>query len=144
LKGFNSRLDEIQAAALRVKLQHLDELNERRRQVAGHYLRNLPEGADLVLPFVPTSATPVWHLFVVRHPARDKLQAHLSASGIGTLIHYPVPPYLQKAYSSDSYAASSFPLSTSMAHTVLSLPMSPYLRETEIEYVCSQIQSFND
>ncbi len=134
-KGYNSRLDELQAAFLRVKLRKLDEWNERRRVVAGRYLAGL-EGADgLTLPVVPAWAEPAWHLFVVRHPKRDALQQALTEAGIGTLIHYPVPPHLSGAYADAKWAAGAFPVAEASANTVLSLPMGPHLREGQADLV---------
>ncbi len=143
VKGFNSRLDELQAALLRVKLRRLDEWNERRQRAAKYYLQILEGVPDLKLPFVPDWADPVWHLFVVRHPRRDALQEHLAKMGVGTLIHYPVPPHLQKAYRELGYSPGSFQVSERMAEEVLSLPMGPHLSESEQEFVAAQLSSFN-
>ena len=107
--GYNSRLDELQAAFLRVKLARLDDWNERRRNAAGQYIRDLSHLPDMVLPYSPEWADPVWHLFVVRHPRRDHLQQTLAEEGIGTMIHYPIPPHLQPAYPVKWYAGD-FPL----------------------------------
>jgi len=126
LKGFNSRLDPIQAAVLSVKLKVLDEWNARRTAIATCYseaLRNLP----LMLPIVPGWAEPVWHLYVVQHPKRDMLQKALDKVGITTLIHYPIPPHLQRAYISDGYKKGQFPSAERMAQNVLSLPIGPQL-----------------
>ena len=98
LPGLNSRLDSLQAGVLRIKLQHLDEWNERRRAVAELYVRRLDDIEGLVLPVAPDWAEPVWHLFVVRHPQRDALQERLSDAGVDTMIHYPIPPHLTGAY----------------------------------------------
>jgi dTDP-4-amino-4,6-dideoxygalactose transaminase len=125
--GFNSRLDELQAALLRVKLARLDEWNARRRQVAGEYLAALAEGSGLVLPVVPEWAEPAWHLFVVRHAARKELQAKLAEAGIGTLIHYPTPPHLQAAYAGVARPEWRLPLAERLAKEVLSLPIGPHL-----------------
>lgn len=125
--GFNSRLDELQAALLRVKLTRLDEWNERRRQVAAQYLQGLSAQQDLVLPYVPQWAEPVWHLFVVRHPRRDALQKELNEAAVGTMIHYPIPPHLQTAYSDMDWNEGDFSISERMAKEVLSLPMGPHL-----------------
>ena len=108
VKGFNSRLDEMQAAFLRVKLLKLTEWNTRRKQIAAYYQENL-DATDLVLPFVPEWADPVWHLFVVRTNNRDQLQQHLNDSNIGTVIHYPIPPHLQSAYKELNYNKGCFP-----------------------------------
>ncbi len=128
LPGFNSRLDELQAALLRVKLRRLDEWNERRRQVAEWYFAHLPDSfPGLVLPVVPNWAEPCWHLFVVRSAQRDRLQARLTAEGISTLIHYPTPPHLQEAYVELGCTLGSLPLAESLAREVLSLPIGPHL-----------------
>ncbi|PYS46231.1 MAG: erythromycin biosynthesis sensory transduction protein eryC1 [Acidobacteria bacterium] len=142
LKGFNSRLDELQAALLRVKLSKLDQWNERRKQVAKQYLESLTELEDLVLPFVPEYADPIWHLFVISYGNRDRLQKHLTDQGIGTLIHYPVPPHLQEAYLELGYRAGAFPLSEKIARRVLSIPMGPHLSEDEANQVIEQLHSF--
>lgn len=142
VKGYNSRLDELQAALLRVNLTKLDEWNERRRQAAHFYIQAIGETMDLQLPFVPEEMEPVWHLFVVQHPRRDELQKHLTASGVGTLIHYPLPPHLQKAYADLNFAHGAFPLSERIAEEVLSLPMGPHLSSDEAGYVTSQLSSF--
>lgn len=127
--GFNSRLDELQAALLRVKLRHLDEWNERRAKVAARYLRALDGIPGLTLPSVPAWADPVWHLFVVRSARRAALQAALSAKQIGTLIHYPVPPHRQAAYASLGIPAGAHPIAERLAEEVLSIPMGPHLDE---------------
>jgi dTDP-4-amino-4,6-dideoxygalactose transaminase len=127
VKGYNSRLDELQAAFLRVKLKKLDEWNERRALVARIYLEKLNEADGLQLPFVPAWAEPVWHLFVIRHSQRDRLQEQLTTAGIGTMIHYPVPPHLSGAYANDGWSRGAFPLAENLAASVLSLPMGPHL-----------------
>lgn len=142
VKGFNSRLDELQAALLNVKLRRLDEMNERRRRIADYYLLTLKDILDLVRPYVPESMQPVWHLFVIRHPNRDKLQKYLSTTGIGTLIHYPVPPYLQAAYAGERYSPTSYQLTTKMTDEILSIPIGPYLSMEEAEYVASRMLDF--
>jgi dTDP-4-amino-4,6-dideoxygalactose transaminase len=142
-KGINSRLDELQAAFLRVKLARLDEWNDRRKQIAAEYLRALTGVQDLTLPHVPDWADPVWHLFMVRHPQRDLLQKHLTAKGVGTIIHYPVPPHLQKAYAELDYTSGSLPISEKLANEVLSLPMSAHQSAEETSYVVEQLSSFN-
>ena len=134
-KGFNSRLDELQAAFLRVKLKRLDEWNKRRRAVAARFQAGLGSSSGLTLPFVPGWAEPVWHLFVVRHPKRDGLQQKLTDAGIGTLIHYPVPPHLSGAYADAKYAPGAFPVAETLADTVLSLPMGPHLTEKQASLV---------
>ena len=126
VQGTNSRLDPLQAAILRVKLAQLDEWNARRSAIAHRYRQGLA-GCGLGLPHVPDWAEPAWHLYVVRTPQRDALQAHLTEAGVGSLIHYPIPPHLQQAYASYGYKMGDFPIAEAMAHEVLSLPMGPHL-----------------
>lgn len=142
VRGFNSRLDNLQAAFLRVKLRHLDEWNKRREQIAAAYRGGLAGLDDIALPFVPESVDPSWHLFVIRLPHRDRLQKHLTDAGIGTLIHYPVPPHLSKAYSGLSFKPGDFPIAETIADTVLSLPMGPHLTIEQTESVIRSIRSF--
>ena len=141
-KGINSRLDEFQAAFLRVKLSRLDEWNNRRKEVAKHYLQTLAGMADLTLPRVPDWADPVWHLFMVRHPQRDLLQKHLAANAVGTIIHYPIPPHLQRAYAELGHARGAFPIAEKLAEEVLSLPMSAHLSPEETRYVEQKLSTF--
>jgi dTDP-4-amino-4,6-dideoxygalactose transaminase len=126
LPGLNSRLDSVQAAALRVKLRHLDDWNERRRSVAARYLERLDGIEGLALPAAPDWAEPVWHLFVVRHPRRDALQERLAEAGVDTIIHYPIPPHLTGAYAAELEGAA-LPVAEGLADEVLSLPMGPHL-----------------
>lgn len=126
-RGMNSRLDELQAAFLRIKLMHLDEWNNRRQQVAEIYMQGLAGISGLMLPFVPDWAEPVWHLFVIRHTNRDMLQQKLSKSGIGTLIHYPTLPHLSQAYAEMGCQKGDFPIAEDLSETVLSLPIGPHL-----------------
>lgn len=142
VKGHNSRLDPLQAAFLRVKLRHLEAWNRRREQIAQQYLERLRSCPDLGLPRVPAGVVPVWHLFVVSHPERDRLQAYLKEHGIGTLVHYPVPPHLSEAYRELGYRAGDFPLTEAMAHTFLSLPIGPHLSLGDVEYVIEKINEF--
>lgn len=129
-QGFNSRLDELQAALLRVKLRHLEAWNERRRAVVQWYLGNLRSFIpDVELPIEPDYAKSCWHLFVIRTRERDKLQQRLSSAGIGTLIHYPIPPHLQTAYSNLDFAEGAFPIAERLAQEVLSMPMGPHVTE---------------
>jgi dTDP-4-amino-4,6-dideoxygalactose transaminase len=139
VKGFNSRLDELQAAFLTVKLKKLDEWNDRRRAVAARYLAELRGGPDLTPPFVPAWAEPVWHLFVVRHPQRDQLQRKLTEAGIGSLIHYPVPPHLSGAYLAAGIRRGTLPLAENIADTVLSLPMGPHTKTEEVGQVVEAV-----
>lgn len=141
-KGFNSRLDELQAAFLRVKLSKLDEWNARRQSIADLYCRELAEVPDLTLPYIPKWAEPVWHLFVVRTPKRDRLQKHLANCGIQTLIHYPVPPHKQGAYI--EFNSLSLPITEQMHNEVLSLPISPIKDQNSIDEVVKKILNFED
>jgi dTDP-4-amino-4,6-dideoxygalactose transaminase len=137
--GYNSRLDELQAAVLRVKLRHLDRFNEVRRSVAQMYLKNLA-GTRLILPAVPAWSEPVWHLFVVRCFARDEFQRELNTVGIQTLIHYPIPPHLQGAYSGMNLKKGSFPISEKIHSEVLSLPMGPMMTPSETAEVVARVR----
>lgn len=140
-RGSNSRLDELQAALLRVKLRHLDAWNEARRVRARRYVETL-SGTDLVLPSVRSGSEPVWHLFVVRSTRRDALQAHLAAHGVDTVIHYPVPPHLQPAYGDLGFRPGVLPRTETLAREVLSLPMGPTLTDAQQAAVVSAVVSF--
>jgi dTDP-3-amino-3,4,6-trideoxy-alpha-D-glucose transaminase len=138
LAGTNSRLDELQAAVLSVKLAHLAEHNRRRTAVAERYLDRL---APLGLPLTDARrGAHAWHLFVVRHPERDALQAHLAARGIQTLVHYPIPPHRQAAYDEP---AGRFPHAEALAAQVLSLPIGPHLTPADADVVCDAIEAFS-
>ncbi|RIH87280.1 dTDP-3-amino-3,4,6-trideoxy-alpha-D-glucose transaminase [Calidithermus terrae] len=141
VKGVNSRLDPIHAAAMRVKLAYLDEWNERRRALAAYYLEAL-RGTGLTLPQTAPYAEHVWHIFAVLSPERDALQKHLAERGVGTLIHYPIPPHLQAAYRDLGYKQGDFPLSERIHAQELSLPLGPQLRREEAEYVVEAVRSF--
>lgn len=140
-KGYNSRLDELQAALLRVKLKFLDEWNTRRARAAARYLNGLMN-AGLTLPYVPQGMQPNWHLFVVRSQDRDALQAHLRERGIGTLIHYPLPPHLQEAFREMGLPNGSFPITERIHREVLSLPMGPHLTEVEQSMVIEFVKDY--
>ena len=136
LAGVNSRIDELQAAFLRVKLLRLDEWNSRRKKIAELYLSQLSSlCSQLILPFVPEWADPVWHLFVVRQPDRDTLQKHLADEGIQTLIHYPVPAHLSGAYRYSGIPAGSLPLCEQLSGELLSLPIGPHLSDLQADNV---------
>jgi dTDP-4-amino-4,6-dideoxygalactose transaminase len=143
VKGFNSRLDPLQAAFLRVKLPYLDEWNMRRQQIAHLYLETLSAKNNLILPIVPDWAEAVWHLFVVRHPQRDKLQQYLAEQGIGTVIHYPIPPHLQEAYSELNIPQGALPITEAIHREVLSLPISPVMSKDEVSAVISAVSQFD-
>lgn len=140
-KGINSRLDELQAALLRVRLKHLDEWNGRRALIARIYLEGL-KGAGLVLPAIARGSEPAWHLFVIRSKRRDELQQHLKSIGIHTLVHYPVPPHLQEAYKDMAHTAGSFPITEAIHREILSLPMGPHLSESDAARVVEAAQEF--
>jgi dTDP-4-amino-4,6-dideoxygalactose transaminase len=142
VKGYNSRLDPLQAAFLRVKLPYLDVWNRRRKTIAAYYCGALANLGELTTPFVPEGVDPSWHLFVIRHPQRDVLQKHLTEAGIGTLIHYPVPPHLSQAYKDFGAGPGDFPITEQLAETALSLPMDPFLDMEQIESIVHSIVSF--
>lgn len=136
IQGVNSRLDPIQAAVLRVKLRHLDDWNDRRRRLARLYSEALVSG-EIILPEVADEMEPVWHLYVIRHPRRDRLQQALAEAGIGTLIHYPIAPHKQPAYADGT--AKSFAIASRLSSEVLSLPMGPQLNEEQVRSVIAQV-----
>lgn len=142
VKGFNSRLDELQAALLRVKLAKLDKWNGQRRQIAAEYCSGLRQVKDLVLPYVPDWAEPVWHLYVVRYRKRDALQQHLQAAGVSTLIHYPIPPHLSPAHSDLGYGPGALPITERLANEVLSIPIGPHLTEEQVGAVIQGVREF--
>lgn len=142
-QGLNSRMDEIQAAFLSVKLKYLDSENQRRREVAQYYCENIKH-QEIILPtlnFEPSTLNShVWHLFVIRHPNRDHLQKYLTENGVQTLIHYPIPPHKQLAYG--LWNGLSFPNTEKIHDEVLSLPMSPVLSENEVKLVTKTINNY--
>lgn len=140
-KGQNSRLDEIQAAVLRVKLRHLIEWNTQRQAIATQYTQLLA-GGPVTTPFVPDWASPVWHLYVVESEQRDALQAYLATQHIQTVIHYPTAPHKQACYQS-SHGHLSYPLAESISSRVLSLPLFPGMRTDEIQSVAQAIVRFS-
>lgn len=142
--GYNSRLDELQAAFLRVKLRHLDDWNARRSALAQQYFQQLSSvNSQTVLPFVPAWADPVWHLFVIRHPKRDALQKHFADAGIQTIIHYPIPPHLSGAYQSLGFGNGAFPIAEQLAGEVLSLPIGPHTPPVHVETVCLTLNAWH-
>lgn len=139
--GYNSRLDELQAAFLRVKLRHLDAWNARRTAMAERYLLQIPAAnSQLTLPFVPEWASPVWHLFVIRHPHRDALQQHLADQGVQTIIHYPIPPHRSGAY--PAFHSARLPVAERLAAEVLSLPLGPFTNSEQIAKVVQAVAAF--
>ncbi|MEY3013193.1 MAG: hypothetical protein RIT45_1928 [Pseudomonadota bacterium] len=140
LAGVNSRLDELQAALLRVRLRHLAAWNERRRGIAAHYQAALAGLPGLTLPHVADASEPVWHLYVVRHAERDRLQAALAEHGVQTLMHYPTPPHHCGAYAA-THGDVSLPISEGIAATVLSLPIGPQQTETQTSAVVAAVRN---
>lgn len=139
--GYNSRLDELQSAFLRAKLPLLDADNARRTEIAAHYTRGLAGIDDLVLPCVAPGCNPAWHLYVVRHPRRDALAKALAQAGIGTVIHYPIPPHAQPAYRELGVPLGSLPIAERLHQEVLSLPIGPTMSEQEVEKVLKAVRS---
>jgi len=140
-KGFNSRLDELQAAFLRVKLKYLDEWNKKRCEIAGQYLEKLSTLTYLTPPGVPLWAEPVWHLFVIRTAQREHLQKYLEGRGIQTLIHYPVAPHQQNAY--QEFSGLYLPVAETIHREVLSLPMSPMMSRADVQYIHDILDEYN-
>lgn len=143
VKGFNSRLDPVQAAVLRVKLRHLDQWNARRSEVANLYLSQI-RSEHLILPMVPEWAEPVWHLFVVRARQREVMQKKLAEAGVSTLIHYPVPPHRQGAYLDEGYGLGDLPHAERLASEVLSLPIGPHLELGDARHIAQCISALLD
>jgi len=138
LEPFNRRLDNLQAAILRVKLRYLDQWIEARRNLAAHY-NQLLKGANIRLPAEPAGYQSAYHLYVIRSQNRDTLQAHLKECGIGTAIHYPTPVHLQPFYSNGKDRRGEFPIAEKICNEILSLPMFPELTEEQVELVASEI-----
>ncbi len=138
--GFNTRLDELQAAFLREKLKVLDVWNIKRKTIAQIYTDML-SSANCITPLVPDYADSVWHLYVIRSQQRDKLKAYLEKNGVSTVIHYPIPPHRQACYA--DYASQSYPISEMLAKEVLSLPISPDMTNDELNKVVKCIRNFD-
>lgn len=143
LKGVNSRLDELQAAFLRVKLPCLDRWNTKRAAIASLYLKELHGCRHITLPAVAPWAQPVWHQFVIRSPRRDRLQSHLASSGIQTMIHYPIANHLQGAYRKQ-FGEGSYAHYQKLTAEILSLPMYPTLEEAQARYICDALKAFKE
>jgi dTDP-4-amino-4,6-dideoxygalactose transaminase len=140
--GFNNRLDEIQAAFLSVKIRYLKVWTEERQEIAKLYNNLLKDVGDIVLPKIAVGASHSFHLYVIRTKRRDELKAFLAKHNIGTMIHYPIPPHLQKAYRFLNYKRGDFPVAEEIAETSLSLPIWPGMTEIEIQYICKLITKF--
>jgi dTDP-4-amino-4,6-dideoxygalactose transaminase len=140
--GYNSRLDELQAAVLRIKLHELPQWTKQRQEVATLYNQHLANIGDLVLPTTAVGATHVYHLYVVRTARREALQQHLTQTGIGTLIHYPIPPHRQHAYAHMNLPEGAFPIAEELAATCLSLPMWPGMTDVHVQEVVDAVKAF--
>lgn len=140
--GFNSRLDELQAAFLSVKLKYLETWTNERKAIAAIYNQGLAGIVGLHLPTTALNAGHVYHLYVIRTPQRDELQQHLNKNGIGTAIHYPIPPHLQKAYQQLGFKKGDFPIAEELAATSLSIPLNPGMTEEETSYIVKQVRAF--
>lgn len=140
-KGNNSRLDELQAAFLAVKLPHLERMNAERRRIAGRYLTEI-HNPEIILPTVREDCLPVWHVFGVRCRERDKLEKYLNDRGIGTNKHYPIPMHLQGCYGDLGFKRGDFPIAEEISATELSLPMYYGMTEERIDYVISAVNAF--
>jgi dTDP-4-amino-4,6-dideoxygalactose transaminase len=138
-KGFNCRLDEMQAAILRAKMPVLAEWNARRAEVAFEYAKRITR-RDVTLPFVPDWCEPVWHLFVIRSANREAIQKSLADAGIGTLIHYPIPAFSQPAYPEFNARANEWPIAVRLANEVLSIPIGPHMTLEQVAYVAEAIE----
>ena len=149
-KGYNSRLDEMQAAFLSVKLKYLNRDNALRNQVAAWYNEILSHkdsyeqgsDTDIILPEIAENCTCIYHAYMIRTKKRDALQEHLTKNDIGTIIHYPVPPHLQKAYQDLNFKKGDFPIAENIAETCISLPMSPILKQQDVAFICETIKKF--
>jgi dTDP-4-amino-4,6-dideoxygalactose transaminase len=142
IEGMNSRLDTLQAAILRVKLHHLDQWNQQRRERAALYDALLQDTKGVVRPTVREGSTHVYHLYVIKTIKRDRLREHLGSVGIVTGIHYPVPVYLQPAYNYLGISEGTYPVTEGVATEILSLPMYPELRHEDVEHVAGEIEGF--
>ena len=140
--GYNKRLDEMQAAFLSVKLKHLENWTVSRQAVADQYLSGLEGVGDVILPVTQPNATHVYHLFVIRTDYRDNLAKYLNENGIGTLIHYPIPPHLQRCYANLGHKKGDFPIAEELAKKVLSLPIWPGMGQKQIDLVVDAITDF--
>lgn len=140
-KGANSRLDEIQAAFLRIKLRKLDEWNERRREVSRIYSEYLSSIPDLITPFVPDWANPVWHLYVIRHPDRGRIIRALEKEQIGVLIHYPIPPHMTNAYKGLARPRHRFEITEAISGEIVSLPIGPHISPKEVAHILEVLVS---
>lgn len=138
-KGVNSRLDEIQAAVLNIKLKYLDDDNGKRRQIAKYYRDNITN-SNIILPYTYSESEAVWHIFAVRNNCRDRFRCYLQDNNIETIIHYPTPPHKQEAY--HEWFNCNFPISEEIHNTIISLPISPVMKDVEVEKVVEIVNSY--
>jgi dTDP-4-amino-4,6-dideoxygalactose transaminase len=142
--GFNNRLEELHAAILRIKIRYLEEWNARRHKLAMRYNSAFSKLDNIALPITQPNSKHAWHLYTLRAPNRDALKMHLENAGIGTLIHYPIPPHRQKAYAYLGLADMSFPIAEKIHAQTLSLPLGPHLSEEAQDYIISSVLSQKD
>ena len=140
--GSNSRLDELQAAILNVKLKHIKKWTSERQIIAKKYDQLLSKNSKITVPYIDSKAQHVYHLYVIKVDKRDQLQEFLNEKGIGTAIHYPIPPYLQKAYAHLDYNKGDFPIAEELANTSLSLPLYPGLKDDNLIHISTTINEF--
>lgn len=140
--GYNMRLDECQAGFLSIKLRYLEEWTNQRKQIASWYDELLKDIPEVILPKIIEGAEHVYHLYVIRTKRRNELQNYLTEQGIGTLIHYPIPPHLQEAYQFLGYKKGDFPIAEEIADTCLSLPIWPCLCRADVKFICEKMTSF--
>ena len=140
-KGNNSRLDELQAAFLSAKLPHLNRMNEERRRIAQKYIDGI-KNEEVILPYIPEYANPVWHIFGIRCKRRDELEKFLNDAGIGTNKHYPIPMHLQECYKDLGFKEGDFPIAEEISATELSLPMYYGMTDEEVQYVIDKVNEF--
>ncbi|MBE2255807.1 MAG: DegT/DnrJ/EryC1/StrS family aminotransferase [Ignavibacteria bacterium] len=140
--GYNMRLDELQAAFLNIKLKYLNNWIQERQKIANWYYEHLSGVDEIILPKVATNCTHVYHLFVIRCKKREKLISYLNEHGVGTLIHYPIPPHLQKGYRYLNYKKNDFPIAELISKTCLSLPLWPGLSYKKVKYIVNKIYKF--
>lgn len=143
-KGTNSRLDELQAAILRVKLTHLDEWNKRREKIAQYYLKHMNNKKNnlFILPIIDDGNKHVWHLFVVQTKKRTAFMNYLTERGIGFIIHYPIPIYRQPAYKEMHHLDKNFPITNSLSDEIISLPIGPHISDEQASYICDNVNKF--
>lgn len=142
IKGINSRIDELQAGFLNIKLEVLEKFTEERILQASYYQNNLPKVENLILPYQEEASSSVFHLYVIQTPDRDKLQNYMNNKNIGTSIHYPIPPHLQKAYKELNFKKGDFPIAEKLANNLLSIPLYPGLKKSDQDYIIEVLNNY--